>query len=63
MAERITGQTDRQTDRSRFFISKDIIYFSLSVLCTACRKKTSDIIERDMDVSLKSIYFEFNPNY
>ena len=23
MAERITGQTDRQTDRSRFFISKD----------------------------------------
>ena len=23
MTERITGQTDRQTDRSRFFISKD----------------------------------------
>ena len=26
MAERITGQTDRQTDRSRFFISKDGIH-------------------------------------
>ena len=31
MAERITGQTDRQTDRSRFFISKEIRIEALHV--------------------------------